>query len=62
MRKFLLSILAWGIFVAPAYANPKMKRNGRDGIVRVKSTHSVAETAQRFESFAKKQGYSVNII
>ena len=59
MKKFLLSILALGIFIAPAYANPKMKRNGKDGIVRVKSTYSVAETARRFESIAKEQGLNI---
>lgn len=59
MRKFLFTILAWGIFFAPAYANPRTMSNETDGIVRVKSRYSFAETTQRFESIAKKQGLNI---
>ncbi|MDJ0697424.1 MAG: DUF302 domain-containing protein [Mastigocoleus sp. MO_167.B18] len=31
----------------------------RNGIVRVQSTYSIAETVQRFESFAKEQGLNI---
>ena len=83
MKKVLLSVLALGLFVLPAYATKDMRENAnndhviagrdrnfrarrrtkRDGIVKVKSSYSVAETAQRFEEAVAKPGREgLNII
>ncbi|NJL78310.1 MAG: DUF302 domain-containing protein [Richelia sp. RM2_1_2] len=75
MKKVLLTIAALGLFVFPAYATQGIRENAkneiarskkdsivgarRDGIVRVKSTYSVEETVQRFESMAKEQGLNI---
>lgn len=60
MKKALLGILALGLFAIPAYAASKgIGKNHNDGIVRVKSTFSVEETSQRFESIAQQQGLKI---
>lgn len=75
MKKVLLSIAALGLLVFPAYATQGIRENAkneiarsrkdsvvgarRDGIVRVKSTYSVEETVQRFESMSKEQGLNI---
>jgi uncharacterized protein (DUF302 family) len=59
MKKVLLSILALGLIVIPAYASKGMRKKSNDGIVRVKSAFSVSETAQRFESIAQEQGLKI---
>ena len=61
MKKFLLSIVTLGIFVTSACANLNMRSNGKNenDIIKIKSTYSVVETAQRFESIAKEQGLKI---
>ena len=76
MKKVLLSVVALGLFVLPAYATKDMRKNvnndsvvagrnstviarkkaKRNGIVKVKSSYSVAETARRFEEAVAKPG------
>lgn len=71
MKKVFLTLSALSLFVLPAYATKGLRENAqnsnvrtertanREGIVKVKSSYNVSETAQKFESLATEKGLKI---